>query len=32
MSGKTDSATTAPVRNQSFRAQVWRRFKKHRTG
>jgi len=33
MSGKTERAPAAtPVRDQSFRAQVWRRFKKHRSG
>lgn len=33
MSGSTSTAPTASsVQNQSFRAQVWRRFKKHRSG
>ncbi len=32
MSGNSQSAPAAPVRDQSFRAQVWRRFKKHRSG
>ncbi len=33
MSGKTERAPAAtPVRDQAFRAQVWRRFKKHRSG